>query len=74
MNINLPLFFYRQHNASLTKNEEKIIKTRSDIIKINTLKIILKKKALAILPVRGYEINPHNYFLKKLKINLSAVG
>ena len=28
MNINLPLFFYRQHNLSLTKNEEKIIKTR----------------------------------------------
>ncbi len=67
MNINLPLFFYRQHNASLTKNEEKIIKTRSDIIKINTFKNNSQKKALAILPVRGYEINPHNYFLKKLK-------
>ena len=37
MNINLPLFFYRQHDLSLTKNEEKIIKTRSDIIKINNL-------------------------------------
>ena len=34
MNINLPLFFYRQHNLSLTKNEEKIIKTRSEIIKM----------------------------------------
>ena len=44
MNINLPLFFYRQHNASLTKNEEKIIKTRSDIIKINTFKNNSQKK------------------------------
>ena len=26
-----------------------------------------QKKALAILAVRGYEINPNNYFLKKLK-------
>lgn len=67
MNINLPLFFYRQHNVSLTKNEEKIIKTRSDIIKINNFKNNSQKKALAILPVRGYKINPHNYFLKKLK-------
>ena len=67
MNINLPLFFYRQHNLSLTKNEEKIIKTRSEIIKINSFKKKSQKKALAVLAVRGYEINPHNYFLKKLK-------
>lgn len=67
MNINLPLFFYRQHDLSLTKNEEKIIKTRSDIIKINYLIKKTQKKALAILAVRGYEINPNNYFLKKLK-------
>ena len=67
MNINLPLFFYRQHNQSLTKNEEKIIKTRADIIKMYNSKKNSKKKALAILAVRGYEINPHNYFLKKLK-------
>lgn len=67
MNINLPLFYYRQHNLSLTKNEEKILKTRADIIKMNNLNKKSKKKALAILPVRGYEINPQNYFLKKLK-------
>ena len=67
MNINLPLFFYRQHNQSLTKNEEKIIKTRADIIKMDNFKKNSQKKALAILAVRGYEINPNNYFLKKLK-------
>lgn len=67
MNINLPLFFYRQHNQSLTKNEEKILKTRSDIIKMDNFKKNSQKKALAILAVRGHEINPNNYFLKKLK-------
>lgn len=65
MNLNLPLFFYRQHNLSLTKNEEKILKTRSEIIK--TYKKKSQKKALAILPVRGYEVNPNNFFLRKLK-------
>ena len=49
MNINLPLFFYRQHNQSLTKNEEKIIKTRADIIKMDNFKKNSQKKALAIL-------------------------
>ena len=28
-NINKPLFYYRQHSSSLTKNEEKILKTRA---------------------------------------------
>tara|TARA_Y100001958_G_scaffold153147_1_gene140243 strand:- start:515 stop:1894 length:1380 start_codon:yes stop_codon:yes gene_type:complete len=65
MNINLPLFFYRQHNLSLTKNEEKLIKTRSEIIKNKNLKNKSNKKALAILPVRGKSVNPDNFFLKK---------
>ena len=68
MNINLPLFYYRQHNFSLTKNEEKLIKTRSEIIKIKNLKNKLNKKALAILPVRGKIIDPDNLFLKKLDL------
>ena len=31
-NINLPLFYYRQHTNSLSKNTNKILKTRSEII------------------------------------------
>ena len=66
-NINLPLFYYRKHDLSLTINEAKILKTRADIIKNNIFKNNFKKKALAIIPVRGYEINPYNNFLKKLR-------
>ena len=65
-NVNLPLFFYRQHNLSLTKDENKIFKTRSEIINFNA-KQKLSKKTLAILAVRGFEINPNTEVLKKLK-------
>ena len=30
-NINEPLFYYRQHNSNLTKNEDRILKTRAEI-------------------------------------------
>tara|TARA_B100001059_G_scaffold88128_2_gene86648 strand:+ start:15861 stop:17204 length:1344 start_codon:yes stop_codon:yes gene_type:complete len=67
-NINLPLFYYRKHSSSLTRNEDKILKTRSKITNeiIKNKKIILKK-AIAIIPVRGLKINPKSYVLKKLK-------
>jgi len=66
-NINLPLFYYRQHSLSLTRNEKKIFRTRADIIKATSFRFSSKKKALAILPVRGRDINVHNIFLKKLR-------
>lgn len=65
-NINLPLFFYRQHNSSLTKDKNKILKTRSDIINFDANNKP-KKKTLAILAVRGFEINSRTEVLKKLK-------
>ncbi len=67
INTNLPLFFYRKHENSLSKNEEKILSTRSEIIRSNLSKKNLKKKALAILPIRGLQINPSALVLKKLK-------
>ena len=67
LNINLPLFFYRKHGNSLSNNEEKILSTRSNIIQSNLSKKSLKKRALAILPIRGLKINPGSYVLKKLK-------
>jgi len=66
-NINLPLFYYRQHSLSLTRNEKKILRTRADIIRANSSRSTSKKKALAILPVRGSDINFQNIFLKKLR-------
>jgi len=67
LNTNLPLFYYRKHGSSLSSNEEKILSTRSKIIRSNLSKNNLSKKALAILPIRGLKINPSSYVLKKLK-------
>ncbi len=65
-NINLPLFYYRQHEKSLTKNNKKIFSNRSKIIaKLQNKKI--KKNVLSILPIRGLELNPNSLVLKKLK-------
>ena len=41
-NVNLPLFFYRQHKSSLSKNTEKILLNRSKIIR-NFTEITNKK-------------------------------
>lgn len=67
-NVNLPLFYYRQHKGSLSKNEERILKTRSEIIKRSIeSKKITNKSALAIIPIRGLQINPDSIVLKKLR-------
>ena len=65
-NVNLPLFYYRQHEKSLTKNNKKIFLNRSKIIsklQINEK----KKKILAILPVRGFKLNPKSLVFNNLK-------
>lgn len=65
-NINLPLFYYRQHGSSLTKNEERILATRSEIIK----KFSAKKKenipTVAVIPVRGKRTDPRSVALQYL--------
>ena len=66
-NISLPLFYYRQHQKSITKNEIKLFETRTQIIQKN-----LKKKTqeelniLAIIPVRGNDIDPSSRPLQKI--------
>ena len=65
-NVNLPLFYYRQHEKSLSKNNKRILLNRSKII--SKLQIKEKnKKILAILPIRGLKLNPNSLVLKKLK-------
>tara|TARA_Y100001970_G_scaffold293483_1_gene440603 strand:- start:34182 stop:35528 length:1347 start_codon:yes stop_codon:yes gene_type:complete len=66
-NVNLPLFFYRQHISSLTRNEEKILKTRSEIIESENINKSSHRMALAVIPIRGLSINPNSLVLKKLK-------
>ena len=64
-NVNLPLFYYRQHQSNLTINKKRILHNRSRII--SKLQVDEnKKKVLAILPVRGLKLNPSSLVLKKL--------
>jgi glycosyltransferase involved in cell wall biosynthesis len=65
-NINIPIFYYRQHNLSLTKDEKKLLNTRAEILEFHALKYSKKnKKFFAIVPVRGSEIDSRSRpFLK----------
>mgnify|MGYP006134040981 CR=1 FL=1 len=65
-NVNLPLFYYRQHEKSLTKNKIKIFNTRNRILKKHAIKKNRKKKIIAIIPVRGQGYNETLVALKKL--------
>lgn len=67
ININLPLFYYRQHKESLTKNEDRILASRSLIFKEKNKNKNLNRKCISIIPVRGYEEEPNSIVLKKLK-------
>ena len=60
-NISLPLFYYRQHDNSITKNESKLFETRTQIVEKNVKKRKLKElRILAIIPVRGKQIDPNS--------------
>lgn len=66
-NINLPLFFYRQHGKNLTKKKKKILTTRANILSKNAKNIkAYKKKCVAVIPIRGSENNSESVALKKL--------
>jgi len=67
VNINLPLFYYRQHDKSLTKKEEKILRTRAKI-KAKHVKNrgVATPSVLAILPIRGRNVDPRSLPLAEL--------
>lgn len=58
-NINVPLFYYRQHPKSLTKDEVKLLNTRSNILEKHARKKNKSKKVkvLGIILVRGSGID-----------------
>lgn len=66
-NINLPLFYYRQHTKSLTASQDKIYNTRSNILKKRAnFDNLNKKKTIAIIPTRGFISKFENDVLRKL--------
>jgi len=65
INVNKPLFYYRQHKKNLTKDEDKILSSRHLILKKNNKG--LDNKSIAIIPVRSLEDNFNISILKKIK-------
>ena len=66
-NVRKPLFYYRQHSKSLTKDETFMLETRAKILKKHVKKSTQKKvKSLAVLPVRGKGFDSINFALWKL--------
>lgn len=66
-NINLPLFYYRQHDRNLTRNEEQLLETRAEIKASHVqARNIRPLSTLAIIPVRGNIIDPRSFPLSKL--------
>ena len=53
-NVNLPLFYYRQHGKNLTSNQRKLFYSRDQILKFNAKNKKIKN-TICIIPIRGLE-------------------
>ena len=65
-NINLPLFYYRQHDRSLTRNENGLLETRRKILEKVVRSQGREIRGLAIIPVRGAVGGTHSTTLRPL--------
>jgi glycosyltransferase involved in cell wall biosynthesis len=65
-NVNLPLFYYRQHGNNLTRNEERILVTRAEIIRKFTESKRDPLKVLAVIAVRGANVDPRCLSMRML--------
>jgi glycosyltransferase involved in cell wall biosynthesis len=65
-NIQLPLFYYRQHDKSLTNNEERILQTRHEILARERLRRESPLTIVGVIPVRGNKIDNNTSPLSKL--------
>ena len=66
LNVNLPLFHYRQHSNNLTRDERRLLDTRASIFSKYARTPGNKFKALSIIPVRGPSMDPSSVALKQL--------
>ncbi|MDH3625417.1 MAG: glycosyltransferase [Myxococcales bacterium] len=66
-NINRPLFHYRKHGHSLSRNEERILKTRAAIMSKHVQSRGLEPlRTWAVIPVRGASADPRSIPLRDL--------
>lgn len=67
VNVNLPLFHYRQHDKNLTKNDHFLLRTRAAIKARHVENLATRSpKVIAILPVRGRSMDPRSLPLGRL--------
>jgi len=66
MNVNLPLFYYRQHGSNLTKNENRILSTRSMIRSAHVKRQRRERRSVGIIPVRGVSVDPSSVAMQEL--------
>lgn len=57
-NVNLPLFYYRQHGGNLTRNERKILSTRAAMKRSFVRRHKRAPRAVAVVSVRGRSVDP----------------
>jgi len=62
-NINLPLFYYRQHGTNLTRDESRLIETRQKILSKHSEGAKRQLRTTAIIPVRGPSVDPDSLAL-----------
>ncbi|MBI9079531.1 MAG: glycosyltransferase [Pseudodesulfovibrio sp.] len=65
-NINLPLFYYRQHGSNLTTNENRLIDTRQKILSKHSNNGKRQLQTTAIIPVRGPSVDPGSVAFEKV--------
>jgi len=57
-NINQALFYYRQHGASLTRDEQQLLDTRAAILERHARRRGRHLNVAAVVPVRGKPVDP----------------
>lgn len=65
-NVNLPLFYYRQHGRSLTRNEGRLLSTRADILRKHAQRKGGSLSGVGIVPVRGSRYEADSIALQPL--------
>ena len=65
-NVNLPLFYYRQHGNNLSGDKSRLFSTRAEIFSKRVKQNKEPLDCIAVVPVRGSGVEPSSYALRSL--------
>lgn len=65
-NVSLPLFYYRQHEQNLTRDEQRILSTRSKMVAKQIHQNGQALRSAAVIPIRGKALDPQSLALREL--------